>query len=83
MENNISKSQTRAMILAGLPVAKTYSAASEALEAISLRGDGVPQGKTWRDATKIADSELLAAIGFNKEERGLRSCYNNAGEIDH
>ena len=62
MDTPISKSQTRAMKLAGLATVDTYEAAASALDAAGYRKDGIPMGQTWRTASKLADSELKAAI---------------------
>ena len=59
-----SKSQTRALALAGLPVAAGYYDAATALETAGLRRDGIPASMTWRDAARIADVELLSAIAL-------------------
>ena len=64
----ISKSQTRAMKLAGLTTVDTYEAAASALETARYRKDGVPQGHTWRTAAKLSDADLLAAIVLSDEE---------------
>jgi hypothetical protein len=68
METPISKSQTRAMKLAGLGVVDTYEAAASALETARYRKDGVPHGHTWRTAAKLSDADLLAAIVLSDEE---------------
>lgn len=57
-----SKSQIRAMRIAGIEVAETYSECAVRLEAAGLRGDAVPLGGTWRTAAKLADTDLLTAI---------------------
>lgn len=68
METLISKSQTRAMKLAGLATVDTYEAAACLLETARYRKDGIPQGQTWRTAAKLSDADLIAAIVLSDEE---------------
>ena len=62
MKTPISKSQTRAMKLAGLGTVDSYEVAATALETAGYRKDGIPQGHNWRTAAKLTDSELMAGI---------------------
>jgi hypothetical protein len=68
MDTPISKSQTRAMKLAGLATVDTYEAAASALEAARYRKDGIPMGQTWRTAAKLSDADLMSAIVLSDEE---------------
>ena len=58
----ISKIQTRAMRLLGLPAVDGYDAAATSLEAAGCYRDGVPMGQTWRTAAKLSDADLLAGL---------------------
>jgi hypothetical protein len=62
MDTPISKSQERAMKLAGLSPVRTYEEAKTALEAAGYSETGIPAGETWRTAAKISDAALLTAI---------------------
>ena len=62
----ISKSQTRALALVGIPQVDEYRQAAQALEAAGYQPDGIPAGQTWRSAAKLNDAELLA--GLKREE---------------
>jgi hypothetical protein len=62
MEMPISKSQTRAMKLAGLVTVGSYQVAATALETAGYRKDGIPQGHNWRTAAKLNDADLIAGI---------------------
>jgi hypothetical protein len=62
MKAPISKSQTRAMKLAGLASVDSYEVAAVALETAGYRKDGIPQGQTWRTAAKLSDADLIAGI---------------------
>ena len=62
MKTPISKSQTRAMKLAGLGTVDDYQVAATALETAGYRKDGIPQGHNWRTTAKLTDSELMAGI---------------------
>lgn len=62
MKTPISKSQTRAMKLAGLGTVDSYEAAKSALETAGYRKDGIPQGHNWRTAAKLSDAELMSGI---------------------
>jgi hypothetical protein len=62
MKTPISKSQTRAMKLAGISTVDSYEAAATALETAGYRKDGIPQGHNWRTAAKLTDGELIAGI---------------------
>ena len=62
METPISKSQTRAMKLAGLATVDSYEVAATALETAGYRKDGIPQGHNWRTAAKLTDADLIAGI---------------------
>ena len=64
MKTPISKSQTRAMKLAGLGTVDSYEVAATALEIAGYRKDGIPQGHNWRTAAKLTDSELMAGIAI-------------------
>jgi len=70
METPISKSQKRAMELAGLAPVDGYNAAATALEAASYYRDGLPAGQTWRTAAKLSDAALLAGVkqSYSDEE---------------
>ena len=77
MNTPVSKSQARAMKLAGLPAADSYAAAAATLKAAGFEADGIPMGHTWRTAAKLDDSELLAAMPLAPREPG----YMSAAEI--
>ena len=62
MKTPISKSQTRAMKLAGLGTVDDYQVAATALETAGYRKDGIPQGHNWRTAAKLTDADLIAGI---------------------
>jgi hypothetical protein len=62
MKTPISKSQTRAMKLAGLATVESYEASATALETAGYRKDGIPQGHNWRTAAKLTDADLIAGI---------------------
>lgn len=66
MNAPISKSQARAMELAGIQLPEgdwtTYAQAATALQAANLPHDGLPTGHTWRSAAKLSDSDLMAAL---------------------
>lgn len=60
----ISKSQIRALALLTFAAESTYSAAGDALEAAGYRRDAIPAGSNWRQAAKLSDVELIAAISL-------------------
>lgn len=62
METPTSKSQIRAMKLAGLMSVEGYEAAAAALESAGFIRDGIPAGQTWRSAAKLSDADLIAGI---------------------
>ncbi len=62
METPISKSQLRAMRLAGLVAVETYEAAAVALQNAGYRKDGIPMASSWRAAAKMSDIDLVVAI---------------------
>ena len=62
MQTPISKSQTRAMRLLGLPAVDGYDAAATSLEAVGCYRDGMPAGQTWRTAAKLSEADLLAGL---------------------
>jgi hypothetical protein len=64
METPISKSQTRAMNLLNLAPVTTYDAAGSALETAGYRRDAIPVGSNWRQAAKLSDVDLIAAIAL-------------------
>ena len=64
MDTPISKSQIRAMNLLKLALLASYEAASAALESAGYRPDAIPAGSTWRQAAKLSDEELIAAIAL-------------------
>jgi len=68
METPISKTQARAMALAGLAKVDSYEAAAQALENAKLRRDAVPVGGTWRTAAKMTDAEFMSAIRLTRNE---------------
>jgi hypothetical protein len=57
-----SKNQERAMRVLGLASAGVYQTDAATLTAAGVSYDGVPAGKTWRQALKLSDVELLAAL---------------------
>ena len=59
MKTPISKSQTRAMKLAGLATVDSYEVAATALETAGYRKDGIPQGHNWRTAAKLTDGDTF------------------------
>lgn len=62
-----SKSQIRAAALLNISIdARDYTSAGAALEAAGVRADGIPAGQTWRSAAKLADADLLAALGASE-----------------
>ena len=67
MKTPISKSQTRAMKLAGLSTVDDYQVAATALENAGYRKDGIPQGHNWRTAAKLSDVDLIAGIKIDFE----------------
>ena len=58
----VSKTQKRAMKLAGLVKCDDYATAAKSLESARLPGDGIPAGQTWRTIAKLSDSELLTLL---------------------
>ena len=68
METPISKSQTRAMKLAGLAMVDGYGVAANSLETAGYRADGIPQGHNWRTAAKLTDADLIAGITIDFDE---------------
>ena len=58
-----SKSQIRALTLAGLKVSGSYAACAETLEAAGMRPDGLPMQMGWREAGKLSDAALMSKIG--------------------
>ena len=57
-----SKNQDRAMRVLNITGDGIYQHAAAALTAAGVSYDGVPDGKTWRQALKLSDAELLAAL---------------------
>ena len=64
----ISKSQTRALKLAGLAMVDGYGVAANSLETAGYRTDGIPQGHNWRTAAKLTDADLIAGITIDFDE---------------
>jgi len=64
-----SKSQIRAAKVAGIDANGNYDVVGVALEAGGLRRDGLPLDKTWREAAKMSDDELLTVIAVSDEDR--------------
>jgi hypothetical protein len=69
MNVGMSKTQKRVVKMLNLEAGDTYESAKRALEAAGYRGDATPVRKTWRDAAKMSDADLLAAIRESDEYR--------------
>ena len=67
-----SKSQIRAAKIAGLAIEGNYEEIATALDAANLERSGLPAGKTWREAAKMSDTDLIAAIAISDELRRRR-----------
>jgi hypothetical protein len=80
MTTPISKTQKRAMGILGIALADSYEAAGAALESAGCKRDAIPAGKTWRDAAKMTDDALIAAIAESGEARFMRVCVFNRAE---
>lgn len=61
-ETPSSKNQDRALRVLGLTSDGIYQHSAATLTAVGVSYDGVPAGKTWRQALKLTDADLLAAL---------------------
>lgn len=54
-----TKAQKRLLLLAKLPVPKTYKKAASTLSTAGYLKNGIPPGYTWLDVQNMAGEELL------------------------